>query len=215
MTTPSSSDSSSSTSPSGPLGWIRSLYDWVLSWADTPHGLTALIGLAFIESIFFPIPPDVLLIALVLGARQNWFKFALGCTLASALGGCLGYWVGLEMWTELSGSFYQYVPGFTEHKFQKIQGYYQDWGFWVVFTAGFTPIPYKVITISAGSFEINFLIFFVASILSRGARFFLVAYLLHRYGEPIREWIEKRFNLLSLLFMGLLIGGFVLLKVIL
>ena len=172
--------------PKGPLGWIRQLYDWVLHWADTPYGLSALIGLSFIEAIFFPIPPDVLLIALVLGARQNWFKFAIGCTLASALGGCVGYWIGLEMWTQLADTFYHYVPGFTEHKFQKIQSYYKEWDFWVVFTAGFTPIPYKVITISAGSFNVNFVIFVLASVLSRGARFFLVSYLLHRYGEPIR-----------------------------
>ena len=201
--------------PKGPLGWIRRLYDWVLHWADTPYGLSALIGLSFIEAIFFPIPPDVLLIALVLGARQKWFKFALGCTLASALGGCVGYWIGVEMWAQLADTFYHYVPGFTEHKFQKIQGWYKEWDFWVVFTAGFTPIPYKVITISAGSFNVNFIIFVLASILSRGARFFLVSYLLNRYGEPIREWIEERFNLLSMLFMTLLIGGFALVKFLL
>ena len=208
----SASPSSSDHSPSGPLGWIRRLYDWVLHWADTPYGLSALVALSFIEAIFFPIPPDVLLIALVLGARQSWFKFAVACTVASALGGCVGYWIGLEMWTQLADTFFHYVPGFTEYKFQKIQSLYQKWDFWVVFTAGFTPIPYKVITISAGSFKVNFLIFFIASILSRGARFFLVSYLLHRYGEPIRGWIEKRFNLLSILFMALLIGGFVLIK---
>jgi membrane protein YqaA with SNARE-associated domain len=200
---------------SGPFAWLRRLYDWVLHWADTPYGLRALVLLSLIESIFFPIPPDVLLIALTLGARPKWFKFALSCTIASVVGGMIGYAIGYGMWSALADTFYQWIPGFTEAKFQKISGLYETWDFWVVFTAGFTPIPFKVITVTAGVCKINFFIFIFAALLSRGARFFIVAKLLNVYGEPIREWIERRFNMLSIAFTVLLIGGFLLIKVIL
>ena len=198
----------------GVFKWIRSLYDWVISWADTPYGFTALLCLAFVESIIFPIPPDVLLIALVLGARTRWLRFALGCTIASFLGGLVGYGLGATIWDTTAPLFYEYVPGFTEQKFERIKSLYETWGFWVVFTAGFTPIPYKVITVSAGVFKVNLLIFSVASILSRGARFFIVAWLLKKYGVPIRTFIERKFNLLTILFTGLLIGGFLLIKIL-
>jgi len=200
--------------PSGLLAPIRRIYDWVLSWADTPHGLTALILLSLIESIFFPIPPDVLLIALTLGARARWFKFALACTVASVVGGVIGYGIGSSAWGQLSEYFYAYVPGFTEAKFNRIKELYDTYDFWIVFTAGFTPIPFKVITISAGACQINFGIFMIASLLSRGARFFLVAKLLHRYGEPVRALIEERFNQLTLLATAALIGGFAVLKLL-
>lgn len=153
----------------GLLGPIRRLYDWVLSWAETPYSMIALITLAFVESIVFPIPPDVLLIAMTLGARQRWFRFALACTLASVIGGAVGYLLGASVWEQLSASFYHYVPGFTEAKFNKIKALYDTWDFWVVFTAGFTPIPFKVITISAGACKINPWIFMIASLLSRRA----------------------------------------------
>ena len=198
----------------GPLSWVRSLYDWVLSWADTPYGLSALAVLSFIESIFFPIPPDVLLIALVLGARERWLRLALTCTIASVAGGLVGYGLGAFLWENLAGTFYQWVPGFTEVKFQRIQALYQSYDFWVVFTAGFTPIPFKVITVSSGACSINLPIFLIASLVSRGARFFLVAWLLRRYGAPVRAFIERQFNLLTILFTALLIGGFLLLKLI-
>ncbi len=193
---------------------IRKLYDWVLGWAETPYGLWALVVLSFIESVFFPIPPDVLLIAMVLGARTQWFRLALACTIASALGGIAGYGLGLFAWDVFSPYFFSYVPGFTEAKFAKIKGLYETWNFWIVFAAGFTPIPYKVITVSAGACEINFTIFVIASVLSRGARFFLVAWLLQRYGAPIRDFIEKKFNLLTIGLMVALIGGFLTLKVL-
>ena len=199
----------------GLLGPVRRLYDWVLSWADTPHSMSALVVLSLIESIFFPIPPDVLLIAMTLGARQRWLRFALACTIASVVGGVVGYWLGASAWAQLSDSFYHYVPGFTEAKFNHIKELYEAWGFWLVFTAGFTPIPFKVITISAGACQINFAVFIIASLLSRGARFFLVAKLLHRYGEPVRTFVEERFNQLTLLLTAALIGGFVALKYLL
>ena len=199
----------------GPLGWVRRLYDWTLSWANTPHGFLALCALSFIEAIFFPIPPDVLLIALTLGARSKWLKFALGCTAASVLGGLVGYGLGASVWASLEPFFYQYIPGFTEVKFDRIRALYAEYDFWVVFTAGFTPIPFKVITVSAGVCSINLPVFVIASALSRGARFMLVAWLLQKYGEPIRELIERKFNLLTLIFTALLIGGFALVKLFL
>lgn len=204
----------STTAPAGPLGWVKRLYDWTLSWAEHPYGFAALCALSLIEAIFFPIPPDVLLIALTLGAREKWFRFALGCTVASLTGGLIGYGLGYVSWDSLAPIFYTYIPGFTEAKFDSIRALYAEYDFWIVFTAGFTPIPFKVITLSAGMSEINLPIFIVASFLSRGARFFLVAWLLHYFGEPIRDFIDRRFNLLTLIATALIIGGFFLLKVL-
>jgi membrane protein YqaA with SNARE-associated domain len=140
------------------------------------------------------------------------FKFALIAAVGSVLGGMLGYGIGIGLWEALSGYFYLYVPGFSEHTFSYVQGLFESYDFWTVFTAGFTPIPYKVITIGAGVFEINFAIFVLASAISRSLRFVLVAGLIYKYGSSMRVFIEKYFNLLTLLFMVLLIGGFVVIK---
>ncbi len=201
-------------------GLGRRLYDWVLHWADTPYASPALFALAFAESSFFPIPPDVLLIALALSRRTKAFHYALLCSLASVLGGMLGYAIGQFSWylpgtTDYSGVaqfFFTYVPGFTAERFAYVQELYRAWDFWVVFTAGFTPIPYKVITITAGVFDLDFPMFVLASAVGRSARFFLVGALLYLFGEPIKNWIDKYFNLLSLLFVILLVGGFLVLK---
>ncbi|MCF7802071.1 MAG: DedA family protein [Candidatus Marinimicrobia bacterium] len=202
--------------------WIRRTYDWLLHWAETPYGWLVLFIWAFTESSFFPIPPDAFLIAMVLGARKRAFTFALSASIASALGGMFGYGIGHFLWwdgtgiySNLAHFFYGNVPGFSEHAFLKVQALYDTWGFWVVFTAGFTPIPYKVITISAGAFDINFTVFVIASILSRSARFYLVSWLLWKYGKPIQAFIDKYFNWLSIAFVLLLAGGFVLIKFLL
>lgn len=191
---------------------IKRLYDWVLHWAETPYGAPALFLLAFAESSFFPVPPDVLLIALCIALPVRAWRFASLALLGSVLGGILGYAIGWSAWSALEGVFFSYVPGFTPAVFARVQALFADYDFWVVFTAGFTPIPYKVITIGAGVFRINFTVFVVASLVSRGLRFFLVAWLLHRYGPGIRAFIERYFNLLSIAFLVLLVGGFVLLK---
>jgi len=200
---------------------IRKLYDWVLHWAVTPYGVIALFLLAFAESSFFPIPPDALLIALVLGFRQKAFKFALYCTIASVLGALLGYAIGHYLWWTPSNSFtgiahffFTNVPGFTETLFYEVEDLYHQYDFWIVFTAGFTPIPYKVITISSGAFNVDLLMFIIASIISRGARFYLASLLLWKFGEKIKLFIDKYFNWLSLAFTVLLIGGFVLIKLL-
>ena len=191
---------------------IRRMYDWVLSWAHTRYGTPALATLSFAESSVFPIPPDVLLIALCLGDRRRWVWFAAVCSLASLLGGLLGYLIGWGFWSVVDQWFYAYVPGFTPEAFEKVQGLYEKWDFWIVFIAAFTPIPYKVITITAGVFGINLAAFAVATIIGRSARFFLVAFLIYWFGEPITRFIDKWFNWLTLLFVALLIGGFLALR---
>jgi len=174
--------------------------------------------MSFAESSFFPIPPDVLLAPLTLGARQKWWWFALICSLASVVGGILGYVIGHWLW--FSGGDYsglaifcfEHIPGFGEHEFLQSQQWYKDWSAWVVFAAGFTPLPYKLITITAGACNINFGIFLIASVIGRSARFFLVAGLFGKYGPTIKPFVDKYFNWLCIAFMLLLIGGFVVLK---
>lgn len=191
---------------------MRQLYDWVLHWAETPYGAPALFLLAFAESSFFPVPPDVLLIALCVSVPRKAWRFAALALAGSVLGGLFGYGLGWGFWALLEQPFYDYVPGFSSDVFLRVQALFSEYDFWVVFTAGFTPIPYKVITIGAGVFKINFIIFVVASLLSRGLRFFLVAWLLYRYGPGIRDFIDRYFNVLSFIFLVLLVGGFLLLK---
>jgi membrane protein YqaA with SNARE-associated domain len=201
---------------------IKQLYNWVLEWAEKPSAVWALGILAFAESSFFPIPPDVLLIPLALGNRKKWIKLAVVTTLSSVAGACFGYWIGWHLWwsspevfSPLAQFFFRVIPGFSPAMFESVRVKYELYNFWVVFTAGFTPLPYKIITISAGSFLINFPLFVIASIVSRGARFFLVAGLVAWFGEPIRTFIDKYFNWLALLFTALLIIGFILIKGIL
>ncbi len=198
---------------------IRKLYDWVLHWADTKYGAVALFILAFAESSFFPIPPDALLIALVLGAQTKAFKFAANCTIGSVLGALAGYAIGHFLWwtpsnefTGIATFFFNNIPSFTPEAFFKIQKMYEQYDFWIIFTAGFTPIPYKIITISSGAFSINMVMFIVASVISRGARFFLVAFLIWKFGPQIKLFIDKYFNWLAIAFTVLLIGGFVAIK---
>ena len=198
------------------MKFIRNIYDWMLHWAETPYGPIALFALAFAESSFFPIPPDALLIALALGVRSKSFKFAAICTLASVLGALLGYAIGHFVWwnnpgefSQVANFFFDNIPGFTTELFSKVQGLYDEWNFWIVFTAGFTPIPYKIFTISGGAFSINLVLFVIASIVSRAGRFFLVAFLIWKYGEHIKGFIDKYFNWLAIGFTVLLVGGFV------
>jgi membrane protein YqaA with SNARE-associated domain len=194
------------------MKWVRSLYDWVIAWAKTPYGAIALFLLAFAEASFFPIPPDVLLIALCVGHRERSFWFATICVTGSVLGGAAGYLIGWGLWSGVDQYFFTYVPGFTEDVFQNVQSYYEKYNFWIVFVAAFTPIPYKVITIAAGVFGINFFMFMIASIIGRAGRMFLVAALLYHYGEPIQKFIDKYFNILSIIVVAGIIGGFVVIK---
>ncbi len=188
----------------------RRLYDWTLHWAETPYALPALAALAFAESSFFPIPPDVLLIVMSLAAPRRAFLYAAVCSIASIAGGLAGYAIGYFAWQGVQDFFFTYV--FGRETFDQVAGLYQDNAFWAVFTAGFTPIPYKVFTIAGGVCEVNLGVFAIASAVSRPARFFLVAGLIYLFGPPIRRFIEKYFNLLAVVFTVLLIGGFVIVK---
>ncbi|MFI3278249.1 MAG: YqaA family protein [Rikenellaceae bacterium] len=199
------------------MNFIKKIYEWTLGWSNSKWGWLALFVLAFAESSFFPIPPDVLLIALCLGAPALSFRFATISTIGSICGAIAGYTIGYFLWQNSAGEYTALANFFFNHVFSvdaftRVEALYNQYNFWIVFTAGFTPIPYKVITISAGLFNIDFVMFIIASIVSRGARFFLVGTLIWRYGAPIKGFIDKYFNLLALLFTALLIGSFVLIK---
>lgn len=197
------------------LSAFRQLYDWVLHWAKTPYATSALFLLAFAESSFFPIPPDVLLLALGLSLPLKVFRFAAICTLGSVLGGMAGYGIGYSLWDLSSAWFYHWVPGFTQDGFNSIQELFNKYNFWLVFAAGFTPIPYKIITIGAGVFNVSFPIFVIASAVSRGMRFYLIALIIYRYGDQARKIIDKNFNVITSLFGLLLLGGFLVVRFIL
>jgi membrane protein YqaA with SNARE-associated domain len=191
---------------------FRRLYEWVLHWAETPYGPIALFLLALAESSFFPIPPDPLLIALCLGAIKKSWRFAFICSLASVMGGAIGYLIGFAAWEPLAPFFFKYVPGFTEEGFQKIMLHYQESGFLYVFLAGFTPIPYKIFTIASGVFKLNFPLFILASAISRSLRFYLFAGLFRKFGPGIKVLIEKYFDRLAWIFLALIVIGFLLMK---
>jgi membrane protein YqaA with SNARE-associated domain len=201
------------------MRWIRNIYDWVLKWAESPFGPIILVLVAFSESSFFIVPPDILLIALAIGARKKSLLFAAYCSIASVAGGIFGYIIGHYIWwqdpnqfSNIAMFFFDHIPGFTDVVFFKVQELYDSWNFWIIFTAGFTPIPYKIFTISAGAFDINFIMFLFASIISRSARFFLVAGLIWLFGESIKSFIDKYFNILAILVTALLIAGFLIIK---
>ena len=194
---------------------IKKLYDWVLSWSGSRWGWLALFIIALCESSWFPIPPDILLIALCLGATQKSFRFAGITLLGSIIGAMLGYAIGYFLWmtpagdhTAIANFFFENV--FSAESFDNVGAMYDKYNFWIVFTAGFTPLPYKLFTIAGGMFDINFMMFLIASTVSRGMRFFLIGWLIWRYGQPIKVFIDKYFNLLATLFTLLLIGFFAL-----
>ncbi len=190
----------------------RRLYDWVLRWADSPYAVVALAVLSFTEASFFPVPPDVLLIAMCLGSRGRSWWFATVCSVASVLGGLAGYGIGAFLWGHVDQFFYTYIPGFNPARFEQVRALYVSWGVVIVFTAGFSPIPYKLFTIASGVMAMPLLPFIAASAVSRAGRFFLVAGLIYKLGEPVKIFIDKYFNWLALAFSLLLVGGFVALK---
>ena len=192
---------------------IRKLYDWVLHWAATPYATPALFIIAFVESSFFPIAPDILLIAMVVAVPVGWLRFALVCSIGSVLGGMFGYLIGFQFMDLIGNRIVEFYHFQT--KWDKIGLLYEKYNAWAVAIAGFTPLPYKVFTLSAGAFKINFPIFILASAASRSARFFLVAALLYKFGPPFKALIEKYFNLFTIVFFILLVLGFLILKVIL
>lgn len=188
---------------------LRRLYDWVLHWADTPYGGSALFIIALAESSFFPLPPDPLLLALCLGASKRSLRFAAIATVGSVVGGMIGYAIGAGAWSVTQEWFFAYVPGVTPEAFEGVRDFYDRHGFAAVFLAGLSPIPYKVFTLASGVFGINFGVFVLASVLSRGFRFFLIAALVYRFGAPIERFIDRNFNKLVVVFSVLFVGGFI------
>lgn len=190
---------------------LRRLYDWTMSLARTRHAERSLAGISFVESSFFPIPPDVLLIPMVLSDRDRWLRYAVVCTVASVLGGLLGYFIGAVLFETVGRpilNFYGYMEAFAE-----FQDAFNEWGLLIVLAfGGLTPLPFKVVTIASGVTGLMLPVFVLSSLVARGTRFFLVAWLLYRFGPPIRTFIEKNLSLLFILFLVLLVGGFVAVK---
>ena len=186
---------------------LRRLYDWTMSLAATRHAERALAGVSFVESSFFPIPPDVLLIPMVLSDRSRWIRYAMVCTIASVLGALLGYAIGAFLFDVVGQPILKLYN--AQESFAKIQDWYDTWGGWGVLFAAITPFPYKVLTIFSGFTGLDLFTFIAVSLLGRGFRFFLVAWLLNRFGDPIRTFIERNLGLLFTVFMVLFVGGFV------
>jgi|TARA_B110000438_G_C15740598_1_gene618274 membrane protein YqaA with SNARE-associated domain len=174
------------------------------------NAVPALATVSFIESSIFPIPPDIMLIPMVLANKTRAFRLAFICTVASVFGGLLGYVIGVFLFDEIGRPLLEFY-GFAS-KFEEFQVKYNDWGAWAVFVAGITPFPYKVITILSGVTSLNLTIFITASLAARGLRFFIVAGLLWKFGDPIRTLIEKYLSLLFILLSALLVGGFIAIK---
>lgn len=189
---------------------VRSIYDWMINLSASPKALWFLAIVAFAESSFFPIPPDIMLIPMVLAMPQKAWKIASIATISSVIGGYFGYGIGVFFFDLIARpilNFYGYMQ-----QFEVFKEYYHQWGAWIVFGAGITPFPYKIITIASGVVRLDLLTFTVASIIARGMRFYLVAWLLKKYGAPMRIFIEKNLGILSVLFLILLIGGFAAIK---
>jgi membrane protein YqaA with SNARE-associated domain len=206
-----------------PFKWSRWLYDWVLSWGKSKYGTVALFFLSLAEASFFPIPPDALLIALCMGAPRKWVKFAVYCSVGSIIGGALGYFIGYAAFDLIGEKILAFIAAISGSDPDKMLQAAQYWfndkqilgmhvGAWAVGIAGFTPIPYKVFTIAAGFFKMSFPVFLIASAISRSLRFFVVAGLIgllfEKYGERIKSFIDRYFNLLAVAFVVLLILGF-------
>ena len=192
---------------------LRGLYDWTMSLAGHRHAMLALAIVSFVESSVFPIPPDILIIPMVLASREKAWRIALLCSVASVLGGLAGYGIGYFFYESLGKPVLEFY-GYAE-KFTQFQGFYHEWGAWIVGGAGLTPFPYKLITIASGVTNLDIVVFTVASTLSRGLRFFIVAGLLWYFGDSIRIFIEKNLGILATVFFVLLFGGFVFIKFLL
>ncbi|MBK0398350.1 DedA family protein [Limibaculum sp. M0105] len=191
---------------------LRRTYDWILAQARTPHALWTLAVISFVESSVFPIPPDVLLIPMILAAPHRAWLIAGVCTLASVAGGMAGYAIGYFLFEQVGEPILGFY-GYTE-KFDVFRQSYNEWGAWAVLIAGVTPFPYKVITILSGVTALDIWVFTVASLIARALRFFLIAALLWKFGPAVRDFIERRLGLVFTVSMALLLGGFVVAKVL-
>lgn len=194
-------------------GILKRMYDACMDWIAGPYGIFTLFIIAFVESSFFPIPPDVFLIAMCISAPTRAFKYAAVCAAGSVLGGAFGYGLGLWFMDSVGMQIIDWYG--LDDKYHKVQELYRDYDVWAVGAAGFTPLPYKLFTITAGAFKLDFTTFLLASLVSRSARFLLVAAFIWKFGAPVKYYIDKYFNLITIAFMVLLVGGFVLIKYLL
>ena len=192
---------------------LQRVYNRCMEWIQTPAGVWVLFFIAVAESSFFPIPPDVFLIALCIAVPKKSFKYAAVCAAGSVIGGALGYGLGMAFMDTLGQRILNLYG--LEGKYQVVQGLYQQYDAWAVAAAGFTPLPYKLFTITAGAFKIDFITFMLVSLAARSARFFLVAALIYKFGSPVQHFINKYFNILTIVFLVLLVGGFILIKMVL
>ena len=191
---------------------VKKTYDWIMNWASTPYALYALALLSFTESFFFPIPPDILLIAIAFSKPKHSFLYAGICSLSSVAGGIVGYFIGYFLFESIGKLIFDLYGGING--FETVKEYYNSKGAWMVLIGGFTPVPYKLITIASGVFLLDFKIFLICSIISRSARFFLESLLIFYFGEKIRLFLVKYFNLFTIFLFITVILGFLLFKVI-
>ncbi len=189
---------------------LRQLYDWTLDKADHPKASWFLSFISFIESSIFPIPPDIILIPMIIANRIKAWRYALICTLSSVIGAIAGYGIGIFFYSTIGIVIIKYYG--LDNQFINFERMYVNNGIWFVLGAGFTPFPFKLITIASGFFHLNIFLFIFAAIISRGLRFFLIALLLRIFGDWIKSFIDKYFNLLAILFFVILIGSFILVK---
>lgn len=186
---------------------LRKLYDWCINAAGKPHATWVLSAVSFTESSFFPVPPDIMLVPMALARPDRAYYYATVCTIASVLGGILGYVIGHYLYDSV-GLWLISLYGYG-HKVEAFREAYARWGSVIILLKGVTPIPYKIVTITSGFAGYNFALFVLFSIITRGARFFLTAFLLSRYGPQVRETIEKRLGLWTTIFLAVLIAGIV------
>ena len=185
---------------------FRALYDWTLRLAGHRHAVRSMAAISFCESSFFPIPPDVMLVPMILARREQAYWIATVCTISSVLGGVLGYAIGYFLWDTVGQwliDLYQMAE-----RMEALRLLYAEWGAWVILIKGLTPIPFKVVTIASGFFAFNFPLFVLLALITRGARFFLIAWLLKRYGAPMQAFIERRLTWIGWVLLALLVGGF-------
>lgn len=193
-------------------GWIRGMYDWTMKWADSPQSLLALFLIALAESSVFPIPPDVLLIAIVAANTHRWLSAALLCSAGSMVGAMVGYGIGLMAMPTIGQPIVDFYH--AQAAWARVEAWYSDFGVWFLLAAAFTPVPFKVATIAAGATGMAFWPFVIVSLIGRSARFFLVAIILRIFGAPVRAMIEKYFDAFALAFLVLLVAGFLIIRVL-
>ncbi len=187
------------------MKFFRDLYNWTLEQSSKKYASWFLAFISFIESSFFPIPPDIILIPMIIAKRTKAFILASICTIFSVIGGLFGYFIGFALFNSV-GLILVNFYGMNDY-IESLKEYYNNYGVWFVLIAGFTPLPFKIITIASGLFQLNLIVFILCSLIARGSRFYLIAVLLYIFGETIKKFIEKYFNILTILFFILLIGG--------